>query len=198
MAEGAAGAEGYAVWQPREGWSDAGPAGTVELHELVAVSPAATTALWRFLLSVDLTRTLRYPMAALDDPVMHLVDEPRRLGALVADALWVRLIDVAGALAGRRYLTPVDLVLNVCDPVLPANTGTWRLCADRVGATCAPTSADPDLALRVRDLGAAYLGGTSLAALGAAGRVTELRAGALAAASTAFGWHRQPSAVEMF
>jgi hypothetical protein len=36
-------------------------------------------------------------------------------------------------------------------------------------------------------LGAAYLGGVSLVSLGAAGRVRELRAGALAEASVAFG-----------
>jgi hypothetical protein len=38
----------------------------------------------------------------------------------------------------------------------------------------------------VRELGSAYLGGVTLAALGAAGRVTELREGALAEASRAF------------
>ena len=43
-----------------------------------------------------------------------------------------------------------------------------------------------DLALSVRELGAAYLGGVSLVALAGAGRVRELRQGALAEASVAF------------
>jgi hypothetical protein len=50
----------------------------------------------------------------------------------------------------------------------------------------------------VRDLAAAYLGGPSLAALAAAGRVRELRAGALLPASAAFGWHRAPAGIEVF
>jgi len=50
----------------------------------------------------------------------------------------------------------------------------------------------------VLELGAAYLGGTSLAALGRAGRVRELRPGALAAADTAFRWHQAPSGAEVF
>jgi hypothetical protein len=57
---------------------------------------------------------------------------------------------------------------------------------------------EPDLACDVRALGAAYLGGTSLHLLARAGQVRELRPGRLEAASTAFGWHRMPSAMEVF
>jgi predicted acetyltransferase len=198
LAEGPTGAEGYAVWRASGDWDDAGPAGTVELLEFVAETPAAATVLWRFLLSVDLTRCLRFPLAAVDDPLVHLIDEPRRLHATLADALWVRLADVPAALSGRRYLVPLDVVIAVRDPLLPGNSGTWRLCGDQTGATCTATRADPDLTLDVRDLGAAYLGGVSLMTLAAAGRVGELRTGALSLASKAFGWYRQPSVAEMF
>jgi hypothetical protein len=51
---------------------------------------------------------------------------------------------------------------------------------------CEPTGAAPDLALEMRALGAAYLGGASLASLAGAGLVSELREGALTAAATAF------------
>jgi hypothetical protein len=58
---------------------------------------------------------------------------------------------------------------------------------------------DPaDLTCPVRDLGAAYLGATSLAVLAAAGSVRELTPGALRAAATAFGWHRLPAPTETF
>jgi len=49
-----------------------------------------------------------------------------------------------------------------------------------------------DLALDVRELGAAYLGGVSLIELAAAGLVTEVTPGSLVPASLAFGWHRAP------
>jgi predicted acetyltransferase len=198
LAEGTGGAEGYALWRARGGWDESGPVGTVEVCEFLAQRPDALVSLWRSLLSVDLTRNLRYSLAALDDPVLHLVDEPRRLGGGFADALWIRLINLPAALSSRRYLCPVDVVLDVRDPLLPANSGRWRLAADQAGACCARTRAGADLAVDIRDMGAAYLGGTPLTALAAAGRVTERRSGALAAASATFGWHRQPSAAEMF
>src|SRR5690606_3971888 len=112
-------------------------------------------------------------------------------GARLADALWVRVVDVPAALSARRYVAPVDVVLEVTDDLLPGNAGRWRLVADASGvARCTRTEAPADLACDVAALGAAYLGGASLGALGAAGRVVERRPGALAAASVAFGWHR--------
>jgi predicted acetyltransferase len=92
----------------------------------------------------------------------------------------------------------VDAVLEVTDPLLPENQGRWRVVGDAGGATCTHTDAEPDLACDVVDLGAIYLGGTSLAALAGAGRVRELRPGRLGAVSAAFGWHRAPAAHEVF
>ena len=55
------------------------------------------------------------------------------------------------------------------------------------------TDMDPaDLILSTTELGAAYLGGTSLAALARAGRVTEHRTGALGAASRAMAGVVEP------
>jgi predicted acetyltransferase len=155
-------------------------------------------ALWRLLLSIDLTRITSYPFAAVDEPLLHLLDEPRRAGAVLNESLWVRLVDLPRALSSRRYAAPVDVVLDVTDPILAENTGRWRLRGDRHSATCTPTDAPAELACDVLELGSAYLGGISLAALGAAGRVRELTPGALAAAATAFGWHRLPAAAEVF
>jgi predicted acetyltransferase len=192
------GPTGYAVWRSRSRWDATGPDGSVQVREVVAADPAAYAALWRLLLSIDLTRTTSFPFATLDEPLLHLVDEPRRLGPRQLDSLWVRVIDVGRALAGRRYRTDVDVVLDVTDAQLPANTGRWRLTGGPDGATCRPTGDPADLACTTLELGAAYLGGTSLSALAAADRVRELRPGALDAASTAFGWHRLPAAIEMF
>jgi sterol carrier protein len=60
------------------------------------------------------------------------------------------------------------------------------------------TADPPDLALDVTDLAAAYLGGPALLAVGDAGRVRELTAGSLAAASRAFAADRPPFCPEVF
>jgi predicted acetyltransferase len=108
-------------------------------------------------------------------------------------------VDLPAALSARRYAAPVDVVIEVADGILAGNAGTWRLRADASGAgECTRTDAPAELACDVSVLGAAYLGGTSIGALAVAGRVRELRPGAVAAASAAFGWHRAPSGIEIF
>jgi predicted acetyltransferase len=192
------GITGYALWHTKGEWTPTGPNGEVQVREVIAADPQAYLALWRMLLSIDLTRITTYSFAAVDEPLLHLVDHPRRLGGRLNESLWVRLVDVPRALAARRYAAPVDVVLEVTDPLLDGNAGRWRLVADRESATCTPTDAPADLACDVLELGSAYLGGVSLAVLGAAGRVRELTPGALAIAGVAFGWHRLPAAAEVF
>ncbi|MET8830380.1 GNAT family N-acetyltransferase [Streptomyces sp. NPDC004610] len=191
VAERAAGSEreivGYARFQVKPGWDPAGPNGVVRLRDVEALYPAAYAALWRFLFDIDLTSTLEARGRPVDDPVLHLASDVRRLGVGLKDSAHVRLVDVGAALAARTYAVPVDLVLDVEDAFCPWNAGRWRLTGDAGGASCAPTTDAADLALSVRELGSAYLGGTSLAALAGAGLVREVRDGALAAASAAFG-----------
>ena len=196
--ETADGPTGYAVWRTEAAWAAGGPACVVRVRELVAADPQAYATLWRFLLSIDLVRTVTFDFATSDEPLVHLVDEPRRLGGVLTDSLWLRLVDLPRALAARRYAAPVDVVLEVTDPLLETNSGRWRLTGGPDGATCTHTDAPADLSCTVLELGAAYLGGTSLATLAAAGRVQELRPGALARTAIAFGWHRGPAAIEVF
>ena len=101
-----------------------------------------TSALWRFLFDVDLTRTVRYPFGAADEPLRLLADEPRALNTSLVDSLWLRVVDLPAALAARRYAAPVDVVLEVTDALLPANAGRWRLTGDGTSATCVATT-DP-------------------------------------------------------
>ncbi|MZD05556.1 GNAT family N-acetyltransferase [Streptomyces sp. SID5785] len=161
--------------------------GTVLAHDVTALDPAAYAALWRFLCAIDLTDTVRARNRPVDDPLLSLVSDVRRCRVSLRDSLHVRPVEVGAALEARTYLTPVDVVFEVEDDFCPWNAGRWRLSGDAKGASCTRTTDAADLALSVGELGAAYLGGVSLTGLAGAGRVRELRAGALAHASVAFG-----------
>ncbi|MEU2284630.1 GNAT family N-acetyltransferase [Streptomyces sp. NPDC013178] len=178
---------GYVRFRVRPEWTDTGHNGQVELQDLVAVDPVSEAALWRFLFGIDLTTSLKVRGRPLDEAWQYLVSDVRRCLLRVRDGLYVRLVDVGAALEARTYQVPVDVVLEVEDAFCPWNSGRWRLTGDAKGASCARTEDAADLALSVRELGAAYLGGVSLASLAAAGRVRELRQGALGEASVGFG-----------
>ena len=195
VCDGPDGPSGYALWRVADGWTNHGPDAEVRVKELVAADPASYAALWQFLLGIDLARSAVYSYAAVDEPLQYLVDDPSQLRRSYSDALWLRIVDLPAALEARRYLAPVDVVLDVTDPLLPGNAGRWRLTAGPEKTTCTRTADPADVACSITELGAAYLGGTSLAALAAAGRVQDLT-GRLP--SAAFAAERLPHALDVF
>ncbi|MFB6843026.1 GNAT family N-acetyltransferase [Streptomyces sp. NPDC056361] len=178
---------GFTHYAIRPNWSFAGADGSVVVQQVLALDPVAEAALWRFLCSVDLTSSVRIRSSPVDGAWRHLVTDARRCEATSREGLFLRIVDVGAALEARMYQAPVDVVFEVEDAFCPWNAGRWRLTGDAKGASCVRTGDAADLALTVRELGAAYLGGTSLVSLAAAGRVREVRAGALVEASVAFG-----------
>ncbi|MBC7290551.1 MAG: GNAT family N-acetyltransferase [Actinotalea sp.] len=188
---------GYAFFRRKSAWETAGPRGTVRVRDVVVEDAAVARALWGVLLDLDLMATTE-AWVLQDDPLLHLLVDLRSAEPRLTDNVWVRLLDVPAALASRRYATEVDVVLAVRDDLLPANARHWRLRGGPDGAVVDATDAPADLELDVRELGAAYLGGSSLAALAAAGLVTEARPGSLARAATAFGWPVAPGCSWVF
>jgi len=191
-------ADGYARYRIREGWEDAGPKSTVVLVELMAANPAAHADLWRYLLDIDLMTRLDAWNIQPDDPVLLLVSEPRRLRLSIGDGIWLRVVDVASALAGRRYAADGRLGLEVADEFCEWNDGVWELRVEDGVPTVQPTQEAADLVCDVTDLGAAYLGAFSFRRLADAGRVRELQPGALARADALFRTDRAPWCPKVF
>jgi predicted acetyltransferase len=195
LAEDDGGPRGYALYSGQSRWDETSlPNGVLQVREMMATDPAANAALWADLLGRDLTGEFHVPKRPIDDPVLFQLADPRRARPLLKDALWTRITDVPAALAGRAYSAPVDTVIEVRDRLIPANAGRWHLAAAGVAATasCVPTTAAASVALDVTELGAAYLGGTTLGAMAAAGLVDELRPGAVRELSAAMSWDPAP------
>ncbi|WP_235618125.1 GNAT family N-acetyltransferase [Streptomyces sp. CB02400] len=185
-------ATGYALYRINDTSDAAGnDTSAVQIVELAAATQHAYATLWRFLAGIDLVPWIEYE-AAVDEPLPHLLTEPRAVRSTVVDRLWVRLVDVGRALAARRYSTPLDVVLDVQDDFCPWNTGRYRLQTEGDAVVCERTKAPADLRLTAAELGAAFLGGTTLASLAAAGLVREVRPGALARTTRAFRADREP------
>ena len=179
--------DGWASYRIKPSWSKGLPGNLVKVRMLVGLTPEADAALWRYVLDLDLAGSVQVDDRPVDDPIRWRLADPRRLRVTeIGDQLWIRLLDLPGALEARRYATEGELVLEVTDALRPRNQGRFRLEAGAEGAACRPTRAEPDIALDVAALGAAYLGGASLATLGRAERAAELTPGALLRADRLF------------
>lgn len=165
-------ADGYAVFRLSDRWTDRGPDYTLTVSELIARTPVARASLWRHLLHYPLVRTVVFPRAWVDEPLAHLLVNPRALSSDSSDNVWVRIVDLDRAMDLRTYSSAIGLTVRVVDRFCPWNDGVWRLDLGLDGGRAQRTDATPDIALDISDLGAAFLGGTGLTVLAVAGRVS--------------------------
>ncbi|WP_344080607.1 GNAT family N-acetyltransferase [Streptomyces crystallinus] len=191
--------EGLAAYHADERWTDAKqPLNTATVRQLIGLNPAAERALWHFVCSVDWIARVRTGYRAPDDLLPLLLPDPRAARMVThADFLWVRLLDVVRALEARTYAATGTLVLEVTDASGLAS-GRYRLDADPSGASCALTTASPDLTLDVRELGTLYLGDESAVRLAALGLVAEETAGAASRADALLRTGRRAWCPDMF
>jgi predicted acetyltransferase len=183
---------GFAIYRIKLEWDASGPNGTLRLGMLIATTADAYAALWRHVLDVDLMARVSAEMRPVDEPLRFLLADSRQPRTRIEDGVWLRLVDVAAALAGRRYAVEGRLGLRVRDAFCPWNDGTYELVGGPAGAECKSNSGTLDLELDAADLAALYLGGNRFRALFEAGRIQELRPAAVARADAMFATDRAP------
>jgi predicted acetyltransferase len=186
------GPDAYAAYTVKHDWTQSVPRSELELYALDALTPSAYASAWRYVLDVDLIQRVTAWDRPTGEPLLHLLQEPRRLNFRVKDGLWVRLLDVEAALAARRFASPGAVVFEIRDAFCPWNDGRYELEAGPQGASCRRTDRAAGLVLTVNELAAAYLGGSSFRGLQRAGRIAEERSGALEMADAMFGWDPPP------
>jgi predicted acetyltransferase len=151
---GADGDDGFVVAST----PDAPDGGAVLLRDLHAADAAVAAALWRFVLDRGPGGDVVGRRRPVDEPVELLLADPRDCATTgVEDETWLRVLDVAAALAGRGFGAAGPVRLRVHDPLLPANSGVYRIAAgaaERVGGP----AADAELRCDVAGLAMAYLG----------------------------------------
>ncbi|MFC9704252.1 GNAT family N-acetyltransferase [Streptomyces sp. NPDC056943] len=191
--------EGFVAYSADDKWDDAKqPVNTASVRDLIAVTPAAERALWRYVCSIDWITTVRSGYRAPDDLLPLLLPDPRAAKTLThVDMLWVRVLDVVRVLESRTYPVEGSLVLDLRDADGPAG-GRYRLDASPAGAACVRTTESADLALDVAELGTLAFGGESAVRLARLGRVDELTPGAAARAELLFRTPLRPFSPDIF
>jgi predicted acetyltransferase len=191
-------ADAYAVYWVKHDWPRSVPSGTINVKECLASTPSGYADIWRFLFDVDLVSTVEAWNRPADEPLLHLVREPRRLRVSLMDGLWLRVVDVVAALEARRYAADGRVAFEIVDALRPDTSGTYELIAEGGVGRCSPTDAAAELAGTINVLGATYLGGMSFRQLWWSRQVEERSAGALDRADAMFASSPAPWCVVDF
>ncbi len=196
VVDGEDGVAGFASFRTKAKWEEGHGSGKAIIQDLFAATPEAWAGIWSLVANQDLVARVEAGLRPPWDPIFDLLAGTRRAMSFRYDALWVRLMDVPGALTARSYSAPVDVVLGVEDP-LGDLTGSYRLRADVDGAECEPTTQEPSVHLDLEDLSAGYMGRSRFRQWARAGRLRGAD-DALAAMDAAFAWDPQPWCPELF
>jgi predicted acetyltransferase len=177
---------GVALYTVTEGETDFTKS-RVDVQYLLTETDAAYSALWQFLLGLDLVAEVRARELSTDEPLRWMIADQRAATVTVTDHQYVRVIDVPAALEARAYDRPGAVAFEVSDPI-GLSGGRWllRVGDDGIGRVqgwehASEVHGVPLVRLGVAELSAAYLGGVSLLTLARAGR---LEASDAAAASS--------------
>ncbi len=189
---------GYVRYRMKEAFEFGSAVNELSIVELVAATDAACSALWSYVFGVDLVETIRCDFARIDEPLLHMLEDPRRLIRRPTDSIFVRVVDVERALGARCYAMDGWLTFRLTDPFCPSNEGTYRLEGGPSGAECRRVTGEtPELDLDAETLGAVYLGGMRFQALARAGRVHG-SSEAMRRADLMFAWDPAPWIPEIF
>jgi predicted acetyltransferase len=189
---------GYVMYRVNGDWGDTGTLSVMQVLELLALDADALHETWAYVFGHDLIKTIRARVGPPDHPLLLMASEPRRLNLRVGDGVWLRIVDVAAALAARSYTGSGSLILEVSDGFMPKLGGRWRLTVEDGVGRVESTTHSAELALDITDLGAVYLGGFTFAQLARAGRTAELSSGARVRADALFVSHVQPWCPQIF
>jgi predicted acetyltransferase len=184
---------GYAMYRVKSKWEEGTPKGELRVTEAFATSPEATAELWRYLFGVDLVVRVKSGRIDPSWALPLMITDARRLHLSLAEGLWLRLVDLEGALRARTFADAEPAVLEVEDELFAQNAGRWA-----VGTEPGRTDAEADVALDVADLASPYLGAFTFEQLAAAARARELRPGGLARATALFATAIPPYCPEGF
>ena len=94
---------GYVQYRQRAGFADNRPNGKLEIIELVGVDARATASLWKYACAADLFPTVTWWNAPVDDPLIHLASDVRRITRRRNETLWLRIEDVRAVLAACGF-----------------------------------------------------------------------------------------------
>ncbi|MDO9334720.1 MAG: GNAT family N-acetyltransferase [Dehalococcoidales bacterium] len=143
---------GYIVFVTLPQPGDIIPGHRILIRDLIWLNSTAYRAIWENLATLDLIAEINWQRAPSDDPLMHLLLEPRRLRATAVDCLLGRIVDVSSALTQRGYQEEGKLTFSLIDNVCKWNNGGWKLEVSAQGSKVTRTRQSPQVTMPVSTL----------------------------------------------
>jgi predicted acetyltransferase len=112
-----------------------------------------------------------WPAMPDDDPLPHLLQEPRMLRDTAREGILGRVVDLPRALTARPYGTAASVRFEVLDELCPWNAGRWSLETDGQASEVRRETGEPQLSMPVSTLALLLFGQVSATEAARMGRL---------------------------
>ena len=170
----------------------------ITVRDLIWLTAGAYQAVWNHFQPMDLVDSISWGRIPVDDPLPHLLLEPRRLRLTSRDGVMARIVDVETALPQRRYAVEGSLKFEVRDELCPWNGGRWKLETSGAETAVARTDQSPQFIVSVSTLAMLVFGQISASEASRMGLLEALDDKALAQADTLFRTAYRPACADIF
>jgi predicted acetyltransferase len=190
---------GYIIYTAgRDIRPDRGMGQALTVLDLAWLSVPAYYAIWEYLSKMDLVNDIFWLGAPPDDPLPHLLLEPRKLNVRCGDGFLARIVDVERALPLRKYSREAELTFEVVDDLCPWNRGGWKLDTSPDGSAITRNDKTPQLVMPVSTLAMLAFGHVSATEAARMGRLDVADSGVLSAWDDAMRTEYQPYCANSF
>jgi len=155
------------------------PIQSLAVRDVIWLSVSAYQAIWNYYAQMDRVGEIIWDRVPSDDPLPHLILEPRILHITSADDVLGRIVNVEGALPQRHYPEEAILTFEVLDDLCPWNNGRWKLETSATGASISHTNEEPQLRIPISTLAMLVFGQISATEAVRMGRLDVLDVDAL-------------------
>jgi len=191
---------GYVIYfvepHPRGGMP--GPGQHLSIRDLIWLNHSTYQAIWEYFANMDLVNNITWERVPCDDPLPHLLLEPRMLHTAANDGLLARIVDIEKALPKRGYREEGMLTFGILDDLCPWNRGRWRLEVSAGGASVSREEGEPQLVMPISTLAMLFFGQISATEAARMGRLFVFEQDALALWDKVFRTAYRPFCADIF
>jgi len=128
------------------------PTQRLTVRDLVWLTASTYRAVWNYFARMDLVSNIVWDWVSSDDPLPHLLLEPRMLHITSCNGILGRIVDIERALPQRRYEEEAILTFEILDDLCPWNRGRWKIETSPAGNSISRTREEPQLVMPISTL----------------------------------------------
>ena len=144
---------GYVVYRVEPQFNDLGLAHKISIKDMAWLSISAYYGIWNYFTRMDLTHKIHWIQMPPDDPIPHLLLEPRKLNIKSGNGFLARIVDLEKAIPVRGYSEDGELNFKIFDDVMcPWNNGTWHMKIRDGKGSIERTDIEPEVSMTINSL----------------------------------------------